>query len=246
MTQRHSFRPNLEVLDHRCLLAANNLNVFFQGRTLVVVGTPEADQIFIQNNNQSVAIFTGTGTNQKLFAIMPARLVSVVKVIAGAGNDSVTLSGQTQNGQTTATVPAIVLGGDGNDTITGGTGNDRLFGGRGDDSITGGQGNDLISGGVGNDTLGGGVGHDTLLGGLGNDVLIGGDGPDLMSGGLGNDSMRGGNGNDTLGGGAGQDSIAGEAGNDLLHGVDGERDTLAGGSGVDVIQSDAIDVVSQN
>jgi Ca2+-binding RTX toxin-like protein len=69
-------------------------------------------------------------------------------------------------------LPALILGGDGNDTlhtsdsndtIDGGAGNDWIDGYGGDDALSGGDGNDTILGGAGNDLLDGGAGDDTLL-----------------------------------------------------------------------------------
>ena len=48
---------------------------------------------------------------------------------------------------------AILIGGDGKDTITGAKGDDLILGGAGDDTITSSKGHDLVFGGDGNDTL---------------------------------------------------------------------------------------------
>jgi Ca2+-binding RTX toxin-like protein len=67
----------------------------------------------------------------------------------------------TENDNVKTTVE-IVMGGEGNDTITGGTGNDELHGCIGNDALTGGSGNDTLVGGPGIDTLLGGVGDDRI------------------------------------------------------------------------------------
>jgi Ca2+-binding RTX toxin-like protein len=83
------------------------------------------------------------------------------------------------------------------ETFTGGDGNDHidwsaatvpvvLRGNGGDDTLTGGSGNDLLTGGAGNDVLYGGGGDDTLYGDDGTNHLIGGGGNDSIRGG-GND-----------------------------------------------------------
>jgi 2',3'-cyclic-nucleotide 2'-phosphodiesterase/3'-nucleotidase/5'-nucleotidase len=64
-----------------------------------------------------------------------------------------------------ASVPAWLFGGDGNDT---------LVGGKGDSLLVGGDGNDTLLGGNGWDVLIGGLGEDTILGQQGQDLLIGG------------------------------------------------------------------------
>ena len=47
--------------------------------------------------------------------------------------------------------PALIIGGDGNDTLSGGTGADTIFGGDGADIISGLKGNDSLDGGAGTD-----------------------------------------------------------------------------------------------
>ncbi|MFK0734369.1 MAG: hypothetical protein ACIWVG_25005, partial [Gloeotrichia echinulata HAB0833] len=91
-------------------------------------------------------------------------------VFAGAGNDTVDLTGVA-----------------GNHFIDGGAGFDTLFGGIGQDKIDAGSGNDELIGGSGNDILLGSSGDDTILGGSGNDTIQGDSGDDLLTGGLGND-----------------------------------------------------------
>jgi hypothetical protein len=64
-------------------------------------------------------------------------------------------------------VPAILLGGGGNDTLdaTGSTAANVLVGGAGNDTLLGGSGNDVLIGGLGSDTLKGNGGDDLLIGG---------------------------------------------------------------------------------
>jgi len=107
-----------------------------------------------------------------------------ITVFLGDGNDTASLVG--------VPAPALIAGGNGNDSITGGDNDDNLVGGDGGDFIVGGGGNDNINGGTGSDSLEGGPGDDTIRGG-GND-------PFSTSG---NDTIRGGPGHDTLDGGSG-------------------------------------------
>ena len=82
----------------------------------------------------------------------------------------------------------LILGLGGNDWLKGNGGNDVLCGGDGVDLLQGQGGNDRLDGGNGSDVLNGGSGDDDeLLGGEGNDVLLDGDGVLTAAGGMGND-----------------------------------------------------------
>lgn len=144
-----------------------------------------------------------------------------------AGHDTITID-------PAVTIPVVIYGGDGNDTITAGSGNSSLYGGTGDDRLVGRGGNNLIEGGEGADTLVGGDGADTLYGHDGNDSMLGNGGDDELYGNDGNDTLAGGTGNDYLAGNDDHDSLLGDAGNDTLHGNFGS-DTLSGGSDDDHI-----------
>src|SRR5262249_54812383 len=64
-------------------------------------------------------------------------------------------------------VPAVLFGGDANDTLNaqGSTAANVLVGGGGNDTLLGGSGNDILIGGLGSDTLNGNGGDDILIGG---------------------------------------------------------------------------------
>ena len=113
--------------------------------------------------------------------------LSIGKTIdAGAGNDNVNLS---------AAVDAVILGGDGDDTLIGSPASDTIYGGSGNDILIGGGGIDEEYGEAGNDQFG-----DLSLGGngvaddAGADFLSGGDGIDtfIWEPGDGNDIVSGG------------------------------------------------------
>jgi Ca2+-binding RTX toxin-like protein len=155
----------------------------------------------------------------------------------------------------TVTIPATLIGGEGNDHLDGGAGNDSISGGNGNDWITGNDGNDTLNGDGGNDALFGGKGNDRIYAGEGidqvygedgNDSLEGGDGDDIMYGdskpnssgaysGTGNDTLKGGEGNDQLYGAGGNDSIEGGDGADLIE-ADAGDDTARGDAGDDIIR----------
>src|SRR4029077_13577951 len=77
-------------------------------------------------------------------ASFPIADVDSISIDAGGGDDSIAL--QRSDGSRALTVPALILGGNGNDQIIGGAGNDTISGGNGDDQIWGMAGRDSISG----------------------------------------------------------------------------------------------------
>lgn len=76
---------------------------------------------------------------------------------------------QDQDGQ-------LIVGSEGDDTLTGGPGDDTLDGGGGDNLLIGGDGDDNLIGGTGDDTMLGGAGDDSFFIGddFGNHVIVGG------------------------------------------------------------------------
>jgi len=148
-----------------------------------------------------------------------------------------------------ATVPVVLRGNAGNDTLTGGAGADLLTGGAGNDTLTGGGEADTLYGNTGSDTLSGGGGNDRLYGDNDDDVLSGGDGDDTLYTGSGDDTADGGDGddlvvladandvNDSVEGGVGNDDtllLANGYGSFAMSGLHGfERFT--GGDGNDAI-----------
>jgi hypothetical protein len=96
-------------------------------------------------------------------------------VDAGAGNDTVDVSGMQD---------ATIFGGAGDDNITGSPLADLIYGGSGNDIILGLGADDTIYGDEGNDTITGGPGNDRLFGGDGSDRFIwnNGDGSDVVEG----------------------------------------------------------------
>ena len=125
-------------------------------------------------------------------------------VDAGAGDDSITISGDYDE--------ATLDGGAGDDTITGGAGDDTLTGGAGADTLVGGEGSDLLDGGDGDDILQysadgtwsdgfgarnagspgeAGTGDIEGIGGMtqSEDVFVGGEGEDTLQMTDGNDAL---------------------------------------------------------
>lgn len=148
-------RP-IETLESRRLFAtASAIYTLSPDGDLVINAAEANNNIGIASRKLSYILFY----NDRAVAAWRRTEVRRVTVFGGAGNDNIRLGGLV------ASVPALVIGGDGNDTIIGGRGNDTIVGGLGNDNIDGAGGNDLIVGGQGADTLRGGVGNDILFGG---------------------------------------------------------------------------------
>lgn len=114
------------------------------------------------------------------------RAVAGFEVDAGAGNDTVILTGRVR-------VSATLFGGAGNDDLAGGGNTDKLYGGRGRDKLAGRNGADYLFGGAHRDQVFGGRGPDFLSGGPGADLLRGGPGRDTeRQGPRGSTARRGG------------------------------------------------------
>jgi Ca2+-binding RTX toxin-like protein len=94
----------------------------------------------------------GAGRDSASYAL---RSAGVTLSLDGTANDGST--GETDNIKSTI---EIVLGGDGNDTMTGGLVNNELHGGPGNDILKGGAGADTLIGGTGSDNLSGEAGDD--------------------------------------------------------------------------------------
>jgi Ca2+-binding RTX toxin-like protein len=184
-----------EPLEGRRLLSASLAN-----GVLTVTGTSGADHIEFQKRADKAQLRLEFNGHEFKYA-----LSSVHKIVAKGlgGNDLITFSGRDGG----LSIPSLLDGGDGNDTLEGGNGNDTLLGGNGNDHLQGKAGKDSLSGGAGNDTLEGGDGNDILKGDSGNDDLFGGSGNDNLSGGDGDDDLRGDSGDDSLFGGHGNDDF---------------------------------------
>ncbi|HEY8505105.1 MAG TPA: CAP domain-containing protein, partial [Gemmataceae bacterium] len=79
-------------------------------------------------------------------ASFPADAVRLVSVLAGPGDDVVSVAPE-------VAAPVWLFGGPGDDTLTGGGGADQFYGGDGDDVLDGGPGDDTLFGGRGADVL---------------------------------------------------------------------------------------------
>ena len=171
----------------------------------------------------------------------PTSGVSAVTLDTGDGNDTVNLAG--------LTLPATIIDGPGDDTVTGGSGNDTFVGS---------SGNDTLSGGPGNDTFGdaGGAGADVVAGGLGSDTADYASRTVALTVSLDDqpgDGAAGENDNirsdvETISGGTAADHLIGSPGNDTLRG-NGGADVMDGGGGADTFaggsEQDTVDYSSR-
>jgi Ca2+-binding RTX toxin-like protein len=242
----------------RLLLAAS---VSLDGGLLFINGTEDADAITVEviDGVMTVAI-------NELGFTAPAAAVKRIRVLAGAGNDRVSIADS-------VSVKTELYGGEGDDWLRGGSRAAILMGEAGNDTLIGGSGKDVFSGGKGIDTAD--YSHRTedlvisldgkandgappagaykgerdnvmadvenLIGGSGNDVLLGNNRRNVIHGGDGNDTLMGGKGNDLLVGGAGRDSLVGNEGDDVFVAIDGgAMDTIVGGRGFDICAFDVI------
>jgi Ca2+-binding RTX toxin-like protein len=107
--------------------------------------TPD-DQLFSFN-------VTGTDTDgDSATSVLYVNINGDPAVGGTSGDDSLSLGSS-----------GVLIGGDGDDSLTGSAGSDSLFGGSGTDTLRGGDGNDVLVGGSGADTLYGGLGADTFV-----------------------------------------------------------------------------------
>ena len=132
---------------------AFSFNNTLAGNYLVSVTVTDKDG---GNATATAQMIFGSSGNDSITVSNPVAGVNEVVVLAFAGNDVVDASGVT-------TVPVVLDGGDGNDTLIGGSGDDQLYGGAGSDSLVGGAGNDTLVAQHGNDTMQGGLGNDDYI-----------------------------------------------------------------------------------
>jgi Ca2+-binding RTX toxin-like protein len=145
----------------------------FQHRRLVVAGTDGNDRIALRleagRSDVLQVDFGDDGSADFRFHLEP---IAAITVDGRAGDDVVRIDDT--NGAFTSSLPTIIAGGDGNDTLLGGSGREQFLGGSGDDSIDGNGGNDAADLGPGDDTFvwDPGDGSDTIEGQAGNDTML--------------------------------------------------------------------------
>jgi Ca2+-binding RTX toxin-like protein len=187
------------------------------GRTLVIMGTLDADTISAAIVGDDVSTTINGQANGPFFR----GAIDSIEVHGEYDNDMVDLS-------QVGTMPCLIDGGKGADTLIGGMGADSIDGGEGADSILGGAANDTLVGGPGSDTLEGGAGADSIVGNGGINSLRGGNGNDTITGGNGHNTIVGNEGNDSLEPGAGVATLRGGTGDDTIRGAGAFGQIFAG------------------
>jgi hypothetical protein len=142
------------------------------GGVLQIVGTSSNENMIVTKTSTHYSVTATFLPNppHRSFAI---DAVQSIHILGCEGDDNIVIT-------PTVSIPTLIEGGSGNDTITGGSGEDVILGGSGNDSIKAGAGNDVVVGAGGVDWIEGGSGRDVLIGGDGNDTLAGLAGDDLL------------------------------------------------------------------
>jgi Ca2+-binding RTX toxin-like protein len=161
-------RPLVRVSDHAHVL----------GGVLYITGSEDADEFLLSQTRDPqhpgaaglINYFINLGGRASEHGTVESGGITAVSVNAGGADDRVDLGLRTgpPNHEIVKTVtavslPATLLGGDGNDQIHGGNGGNVINGGEGEDYIAAGHGDDRISGGAGADTIRGELGRDTFF-----------------------------------------------------------------------------------
>ena len=130
---------------------------------LTILGSAKSTKITVGYNSstKSVTAQIDAGTVKSFIKTS----VASITIIGGANGEYISVTN-------TLTIPALIRGMGGNDTIFGGGGNDSITGDAGNDALAGRDGNDGFLGGAGNDTIDGGPGKDLADGGAGTNKLI--------------------------------------------------------------------------
>ena len=131
---------------------------------LRVFGGPGADDIVVGQDGINLAAATSSTVDVTLAG------VEKILINGDPGPDYLSGAGGDGTGGPTS-IPLVMYGGGGDDTVIGGSGNDFLEGNDNDDHLAGRAGNDTLYGNKGNDFLNGGSGHNSCLGGQGTNVV---------------------------------------------------------------------------
>jgi hypothetical protein len=123
----------------------------FNGVTaLQGVGTNQSDTMVVKQHDGTLDVSASFLDGPLSFSTVG---LDRIELYGLDGNDTLVVKN--------TTLPAILVGGNGNDTLVGGDGNNTLIGGAGDNMLFGGKGDTTFIGGAGNDFMHGGPGTNT-------------------------------------------------------------------------------------
>lgn len=232
---RNFFRPQLEILEERQLMAAG---IALVGTDLVITGSQYADiaQVNIVNSQVKANLLYVDDAGTAHTFEPTYNLADVKRIICSldGGANKFTIYSNVNANQAVLN-HVYFYGGDDRDEFRNNTDIASFaYGGKGEDILQGGSNGDYLEGGFDNDTIYGMGGPDTISGSEGDDFLYGGDDRDNIFGGYQGESSVYASGNDTIFGGNGNDYLSGGNGTDWLYG-DGGLDTLIGGFGSDFL-----------
>ena len=162
------------------------INAILSFGTLTVLGDAQNNTIDISRDASGNLLVNGGAVNI-LGGVATVQNTSQVLVMGADGNDTISLN------ESNGPLPkATLYGGNGNDVLVGGSGPDNLFGQSGNDTLDGKGGTDSLFGGANNDTLVGGDGDDKVFGESGDDRIVWnpGDDTDINEGGADIDTIE--------------------------------------------------------
>jgi hypothetical protein len=123
----------------------------FNGVTVLQgVGTNQSDTMVVKQHKDTLDVTASFLDGTRSFSTVG---LDRIELYGLDGNDTLDVRN--------TTLPVILDGGNGDDTLRAGDGKDTLIGGAGDDRLFGGKGDDTFIGGPGNDFMQGGTGTNT-------------------------------------------------------------------------------------
>jgi len=152
---------------------AKQVSATLTNGTLLVSGTQADDKIGLRleaGHADMLEVDAGDDRSAE-FSFARAEVARIV-VEGRAGSDAIRID--ESNGVFTDTIPTVLAGGPGDDTLFGGSGDEALLGGPGNDTIDGNRGADVAIMGSGADTFiwDPGDGSDTIEGQSGHDTMV--------------------------------------------------------------------------
>jgi VCBS repeat-containing protein len=139
--------------------------VWVEDGVLYVVGTDGDDHVSINRDRKGFKVhadFLESGEHGRWIS---AQGIERIEIHLGDGDDHAQIAGNID-------LPALIVGGGGDDHLHAGRGPAVLLGEAGDDILIGGRSDDVLRGGPGDDILIGGPGTNVIDGGEGDDTVL--------------------------------------------------------------------------